>query len=62
MKLEFYTPEEYFLEHNPAPFEWGSINPLEILKKFDDNTKNKQNKYHKTVNFTPSYYKNCSFN
>jgi bifunctional polynucleotide phosphatase/kinase len=28
--LNFYTPEEYFLEEKAAPFEWGSINPLSL--------------------------------
>lgn len=30
---EFYTPEEFFLNHKAVKYEWGSIDPNEILKK-----------------------------
>ena len=47
-KKEFYTPEEYFLKHKPVKFEWGSIDPSEILKK--SGSKSSQIKeYHSNV-------------
>jgi hypothetical protein len=36
--IEFHTPEEFFLNHKKATFEWGSVDPNETLKK-----KEKQN-------------------
>ena len=44
--LEFYTPEEYFLKQKPATFEWGSIDPSEVLKKHPKSTTPET--YHKT--------------
>ncbi|XP_070564381.1 bifunctional polynucleotide phosphatase/kinase-like [Ptychodera flava] len=35
-QLQFYTPEEYFLNEAAAPFEWQSINPRNVLKTAND--------------------------
>ena len=47
-KIEFYTPEEFFLGHKPVKFEWGSIDPLEVLKKHE-NKPTETKTYHSTV-------------
>jgi hypothetical protein len=47
-KIEFNTPEEFFLGHKPVKFEWGSIDPLEILKKHE-NKPAETKTYHSTV-------------
>lgn len=31
--LRFYTPEEYFLRAAAAPFEWGGIDPTQLLNE-----------------------------
>ena len=28
---DFKTPEEYFLGEKPAPFEWGAVDPSNVL-------------------------------
>ncbi|CAF0732418.1 unnamed protein product [Brachionus calyciflorus] len=35
INLKFYTPEEFFLKHKAVKFEWGSVDPLEVLKKHE---------------------------
>lgn len=45
--LEFYTPEEFFLGHKPVKFDWGSVDPLEIIKKHQNLKQQKE--YHSTV-------------
>ena len=48
MFTDFATPEEFFLEEDPAPFKWGSPDPNTFLKgekKGGDKTT-----YHQTVN------------
>jgi len=39
--VKFHTPEELFLEEKPVEFEWGTIDPAELLKnaKAVENTK-----------------------
>ncbi|BFZ16485.1 hypothetical protein BsWGS_19524 [Bradybaena similaris] len=31
--VKFYTPEEFFFDEDPAPFQWGSIDAKDFLKK-----------------------------
>lgn len=38
INLTFHTPEEFFLSHKKAKFEWGSVDPEEILKKSSSTT------------------------
>ena len=45
---EFHTPEEFFFSEKLAPFEWGSINPNDILKSHTD-SKNDNKTYHDSV-------------
>ncbi|RNA23553.1 bifunctional polynucleotide phosphatase kinase-like [Brachionus plicatilis] len=45
--LKFYTPEEFFLNHRPVKFEWGSVDPLEVIKKYKNSKQDKE--YHSTV-------------
>ena len=33
IKLKFFTPEELFLNQKPVAFDWGSVDPIQILKK-----------------------------
>lgn len=33
INLTFHTPEECFLSHKKVKFEWGSVDPNEVLKK-----------------------------
>lgn len=44
---DFHTPEEYFLKHKVAPFEWRSINPNDVLKSAKKSSDKKE--YHKKV-------------
>jgi len=29
--IKFHTPDEFFEKEKPAPFEWGSVNPQQVL-------------------------------
>lgn len=31
--IKFYTPDEFFLDEKPAPFEWGSLDPCKFLNE-----------------------------
>eukprot|EP01125_Pyxidicula_operculata_P021644 TRINITY_DN845_c0_g4_i1.p1 TRINITY_DN845_c0_g4~~TRINITY_DN845_c0_g4_i1.p1 ORF type:complete len:419 (+),score=124.86 TRINITY_DN845_c0_g4_i1:858-2114(+) len=43
--IKFYTPDEYFLEQAPVPFEWDGVNPATLI----ENAKPVDNKtYHST--------------
>ena len=43
------TPEEFFLKQKKVSFDWGSIDPSEVLKKFDKNVDKKEKEYHAKV-------------
>ncbi len=47
---EFYTPEELFLNQKAVQFEWGSINPVEVLNKHKPSDSEGE-KYHSDVIF-----------
>ena len=50
--VPFHTPEEFFLKQKPASFEWGSLDPLLVLKKHDRaaaaSSGHKNSNYHST--------------
>ncbi len=43
---DFKTPEEFFLEEDPAPFQWGAVDPKEVLTNAD---KGDADSYHSSV-------------
>jgi len=43
--LNFLTPEEFFLNQKKVSFDWGSIDPSEVLKTFK-NIDKKEKEYH----------------
>ena len=48
---EFHTPEEYFMGYKVASFEWGSIDPNEVIKKHESKTKS-SSQYHSSVSLS----------
>ena len=49
----FHTPEEFFLGEKVAPFNWGSVDPAEVLKKGEeDKEKLEKQAFHSEVKET----------